>query len=115
MVARLALKEFTGVDGKESTISIVWSVIDGAVENHFFLIDFLFSIFFKININKKFGNHHHGFPEVLDGFLAALSLTDHTILIVLSFPLTPVNSFLSYEKSTLHLMKDGFMDLIEKS
>ena len=40
MVARLALKEFTGVNGKESTtISIVWSVIDGAVGNHFFLID----------------------------------------------------------------------------
>ena len=38
MVARLALKEFTWINGKESTT--VWSVIDGAVGNHFLLIDF---------------------------------------------------------------------------
>ena len=45
MVARLALKEFPGVNGKESTI--VWSVIDGAVGNHFFLIDFFIFHFFQ--------------------------------------------------------------------
>ena len=42
MVARLALKEFTGVNGKENTT--VWSVIDGAAGNHFLLIDFFFQI-----------------------------------------------------------------------
>ena len=62
----------------------MWSVIDGAAENLRFL-DCLLLKFFETNelnieIQKPAGNPlQAGFPEVSDRFLAAPSLTDHTV------------------------------------